>query len=1389
VIPPLAVLLITTGLYWPLLAQSPALSSSAETGLPLIRNYSPREYRAAPDVWAIVQDPRGGMYFGCGNGVLEYDGVSWRLIRMSSGSTVYVLAEGNDGRIYAGGKGDFGFLAPDSSGQLQFVSLLDKVEPPYRKFNEINSIAVMDEGVLFQCFERLFLYTGNTIKVWQPKTSFGYVIQVGNTVYIRQNGLGLMQIIGDSLQFIPGGEILANEVIVSIVPYPQEDSLETGKHRLLIVSFNKGLFLFDHVSLRAVMPEATALLKPLDIYRATVCPTTETLYALASLGNGLSIVNKEGQILKHLNKNDGLISNKVNALYFDRQNALWLATQNGISRVELFSPFSIYDDRLGFPGPVKRIFRYQGALYLLDQAGAVFALIRASQKDQHSLANTAQNRFQRMPNISAKWDLIPFGNSWLAAGHRVILQVRNGKSYRVCEGRLATASTLHRSQVDSNRVYVGDFAGLFSIRRIPDFDGSYKWINEGGIEGVEEEITRIIESGNGDLWLETNGSYPARLKFAQMAAAKTDPPGRRKPVVERYGAWHGLPNSDIYIYPTTSHPVFVTEKGLFRFIEKTGRFVPDSTYGSHFADGSPGVDMLVEDRHGNTWIATSEAYESVLNLARRQPDSSYELVTIPFLRVSVGKISAIYPEDNGITWFGGTERFVRYDSNIQQDLESDFPTLIRRVTVNGDSIIYGGTFPLNLPSKGKFEEIPPGEGAKRAGAAAVLEYSANTLRFEFAAPCYEDESANRFQYFLEGFDREWSDWRYETQKDYTNLPPGSYRFQVRARNIYEQPGSEAVYSFRIMPPWYRTWWAYACYFLLLTGFLSLVRKYELNRIRRKDQQELEHIEYEKLKELDSMKSRFFANISHEFRTPLTLILGPIENMISKMTEPGDRRKLKMMRRHAHHLLQLINQLLDLSKLESGKMHLQATCQDVIPVLRGIISAFQSMAEKKKIDLQFHSEVEKLELYFDQDKYEKIFYNLLSNAVKFTPEGGKVSLTLGIVPPSNFHLAKGEEREVVQITVKDTGIGIPEDKLPHIFDRFYQIESDGTRDFEGTGIGLSLAKELVELHHGAIEVRSQAGWGTEAIVQLPLGRAHLQDEEMVETTAAAPADTAPLMPVESDKVEEAPQGSDMLAEVLEQSEEPEIVLVVEDNVDMRSYTRQYLAQNYQVIEAQNGREGVDKAMETIPDLVISDIMMPVMDGYALCNALKSDEKTCHIPVILLTAKAAQEEKLKGLETGADDYLVKPFEPQELLARTKNLIELRQKLREKFSSSRFPDLTPAVQNKLDQVFLKRVQKIIEENLEDEAFGVEELAQKLRLSRTQLHRKLSALSNRPASLFIRSVRLYHAGKMLEENEFTVNEVAYSVGFSSHAYFSKCFREEFGCTPKEFVQTRRGI
>ncbi|MCI0694950.1 response regulator [candidate division KSB1 bacterium] len=911
------------------------------------------------------------------------------------------------------------------------------------------------------------------------------------------------------------------------------------------------------------------------------------------------------------------------------------------------------------------------------------------------------------------------------------------------------------------------------------------------MDRVTDELARphIYQDESGRFWLGTgDGLLQFNFDTQSFRTYRNDP---KQPM--------SLSNNVIKsICPDPDEPDHIlwlgtAGGGLNRFDMITETF-------RHFteADGLPNnvVYGILMDDTGDLWLSTNKG----LSRFNRKTGSFRNYDVSDGLQSNEFNTGAFYKSPSGEMFFGGID-------GVNYFYPADIIDNPHRppIVITGFKILNRA---ISHKDSNSVLQKPISETE-----ALTVSHRDDILTFEFAALDFSAPEKNRYAYMLENFNDDWIHTGAIRTATYTNLPPGEYIFRVKGSNndgVWNEEG--AALRLAILPPWWRTWWAYTLYGLTIIGLLYAVRRYELNRIDLRNRLHLEQVAAEKLREVDQMKSRFFANISHEFRTPLTLILGPMDSLLAMVENQQARQSLQMMRRNANRLLQLINQLLDLSKLESGRMQLQAVCKDVIPVLRGIVMTFQSMAERKEIALLFHSEIEPLELYFDHEKFEKIFFNLLSNAFKFTRAGigGKVSVTVERTSGREGERESGRQGErekmhslspthplspsptqYVQLTVKDTGIGIPKDKLPFVFDRFYQAETGSTREFEGTGIGLSLVKELVELHHGTIEINSQEGWGTEAIVRLPLGRAHLKDDEIVEASEQLSVISESRIEDRKSKIED--RGSRIedraTSDQQQATSDREIVLVVEDNTDMRSYIRQYLEEAYQVVEAQNGREGVEKATETIPDLVISDVMMPEMDGYALCRALKTDEKTCHIPVILLTAKAARDEKLEGLETGADDYLVKPFDAKELLVRVKNLIQLRQKLREKFSSARLQEQMPSIENKLDQAFLQRVQKVVEENMENEDFGVEELAVKLKLSRTQLHRKISALTNQPASLFIRSVRLHHARKMLEHDGNLINEVAYRVGFSSHAYFTKCFHEEFGCTPKEFVKARRDV
>jgi signal transduction histidine kinase/DNA-binding response OmpR family regulator len=541
---------------------------------------------------------------------------------------------------------------------------------------------------------------------------------------------------------------------------------------------------------------------------------------------------------------------------------------------------------------------------------------------------------------------------------------------------------------------------------------------------------------------------------------------------------------------------------------------------------------------------------------------------------------------------------------------------------------------------------------------------------------------------------------------------------------------------------------------MLIYAVALAYKFRLNEEAR--------AEAARIEEMDEIKSRFFANISHEFRTPLTLIQGPlqqIEDMAPR--KEGDVtipvRYVKTMRRNTDRLLELVNQLLDLSRIDSGKMKLQVIKGDLLQLLKVATASFESMAERKAIHYRVHFPEETLIAFFDKDKLEKIVSNLLTNAFKYTPERGTVSVSIAI------------EEGRLRLSVDDSGPGIPKNELDKIFERFYRLE--GNHD-KGSGIGLALVKELIEVYRGQISVSSEPGKGSRFKISLPVAREAFKEDELVygewkQEEVFSPAD-----------IHNETQAS--TARKTEESQLPTL-LVVEDNADLRNFIKETIQQQYNVVEAMNGEEGWQKAIAEIPDVIISDVMMPVMDGFTMTEKLKKDERTSHIPVILLTAKAGQKHKVEGLQTGADDYLTKPFDATELLARIQNLVNQRKLLRKKFAGEIILKPSEIAVTNMDEVFLNKVMQAIEANMGEEDFGVEELAKEVAMSRSQLHRKMIALTGQSPSEVLRNTRLLRAKELLQKKAVTPSEAAFLVGFSSHTYFSKCFKEEFGVSPSE--------
>lgn len=541
--------------------------------------------------------------------------------------------------------------------------------------------------------------------------------------------------------------------------------------------------------------------------------------------------------------------------------------------------------------------------------------------------------------------------------------------------------------------------------------------------------------------------------------------------------------------------------------------------------------------------------------------------------------------------------------------------------------------------------------------------------------------------------------------------------------------------------------------LFFSGFLFFILFERVTTLRKKKEQ---------FEELSALKTRFFTNLSHEFRTPLTLMMGPLQQLLEGNPEPRERQLMEIALRNANNQLHLVNELLELSRLEAGKMELRASQQDVVPLVYSLVFAFESLAEDRQIHLSFKSEQPSVHLYYEAGKLEKVVNNLLSNALKFTPSGGSVSVALSQL---------GQE---LCLSVSDTGPGISQSHQDKVFDRFFQVSASPE---VGTGVGLALSRELVRLHQGRIELESREGEGATFRVFLPLGSGHLRAEERVE----APVESGIAFKA---SIQTTEKPTNLRASTSTQPEAT--VLLIEDNDEVRAFIRQRLDTAFKIIEAGDGQSGIEKAREHMPDLIVSDVMMPRKSGYEVCAALKGDVRTSHIPVILLTAKAEQEEKLQGLRTGADDYLAKPFDAEELQVRIHNLIQLRAQLRQRFAAA--VELKPeeVTVNSIDQEFLEKALAVVESHIDDEQFSVEVLAREIGMSRPQLNRKLRALVNQSTNQFIQSIRLQRAADLLRQQSGTVAEIAFQTGFSSTAYFIKCFKDKYGETPGSFSKNQ---
>ncbi len=778
-------------------------------------------------------------------------------------------------------------------------------------------------------------------------------------------------------------------------------------------------------------------------------------------------------------------------------------------------------------------------------------------------------------------------------------------------------------------------------------------------------------------------------------------------------------------------------------------------------DGLPNnvINGIVEDTQGNLWISTNKGI-SRFNFEHLSFKNFYVedgLQSNEFFRGS------FYKGFNNEVFFGGINGL---NSFFPSDLEnnSDFPKVI--IT---DLKIFNEDIPVGYKVNGKVI-LPKSISYLDT---LILPYTQKSFSFEFSSLNFTSPEKIEYKYKMDGFDNGWktvnSSYRFVT---YTNLDPGQYQFLMKASNIDNQWGDNySKLTVIIKPPVWNTLLAKIIYTLLIAFLLFITIRIITGRINEKTKYRMDILHREKADAINQAKLRFFTNISHEFRTPLTLILSPIEKIIKdKNLDEKSRSRLDIVIKNARRLLRLVNQLLDLRKIDGEKMQLKVERGDIIKFIKSLVYSFEEYALQKKISLVFECPLHEFQLWFDPDKTDKIFFNLLSNAFKFTPERGQIVVKVSRVIVEN----DDTKNRYLQIEINDTGKGIPRDHLDKIFDRFFQVD-ENKNTIQGSGLGLALTRSFVDIHHGIIKVDSIPGEGTSFKVLLPEDDSVFNQEEKIESNL--PMTNQYIHPTPYvDNEQQEKKGRDIKSFA-------ETILIAEDNYDLSNYLCEELSDEYNVITVNNGREGIKVTLDEMPELVISDIMMPEINGFDLCKTIKTNILTSHIPVILLTAKTDNEQKIAGFSHGADAYITKPFDIDFLKAQVKQIIENRKKLKEKYSNYLFsPDSLESFPS-INDKFIDKVTNMIMKNMGEQSLNVEHLSQELGMSRGHLHRKIKSAVGLGPNEYIRMIRLKEAAKLFMKKDYNISEISFMVGFNNPAYFTKCFKDYYNLSPSEFI------
>ncbi len=851
------------------------------------------------------------------------------------------------------------------------------------------------------------------------------------------------------------------------------------------------------------------------------------------------------------------------------------------------------------------------------------------------------------------------------------------------------------------------------------------------------DLTRVLfKDAAGQIWLGTD---------AGLEKIQRDATGKLR-------FTHFLPEIKVFSLKGSGKGTLLVgsySNGLFE-LDKEGNLLGHYTE----SDGLPGHTIfgILEDNSGKIWLSTNNGLARFERTGRSFSTYNYSdgLSNLEF------NFNAYAKTRKGEFLFGGTNGFTLFDPEeikintfVPPVVFTELKSFNQPVQVNDKKELL--TKAINLTQNLTFR------------------YNQANFTLSFAALDYFNPANNRYAYILEGLDKDWKYTQGKTEVSYTIQRPGKYTFRLKGANsdgIWNSQERQLLIC--VLPPPWLSWWAYMLYGLFaILVYLGVVRFVKLRH-----RFQLEKVEKEKQKELHQSKLRFFTNIAHEFRTPLTLIIGPLEELTRRQESSGRvQRQLLSIEANAHRLLRLVNQLLNFRKLEAEHEVMQVAEGNFVKFVKEIFLSFQENARLRQIEYTFSTVANEMNLWYDRDKMEKVCFNLLSNAFKFTPDCGKVAVSIT------------QEEGAICLEVNDNGKGISSLMQEQIFKRFFEQETPFEHNFKNSGIGLAVSRQLVEMHHGSIHVQSEEGKGACFQVRIPKGKNHFKKNEIIlgfkdsedisNYTAHAPTEitpqTPPIQPLE---------------DVANTSrEDQKRLLIVEDNQEVQNYIKQIFASEYQLISASNGEEGFKKAKESSPDLILSDVMMPRMDGISFCSKIKTSVETSHIPVILLTARTAFIYKLEGLETGADDYITKPFSPEELKLRVRNILQARTRMREKFTKTLKLEPKEVTPTSVDEIFLEKAIQLIENNMDNVDFSVEDFAYEMAVSRALLFTKIKSVTDLTPNNFIKTLRMKRAAQLLKHQKLGVAEVAYQVGFRDSRYFSKTFRKQFGKTPTEYM------